>query len=1123
MALKKQYAMPITALGLICVFSIIGGVGDLFAYLSAAGLVMYASLINFKEFIHRTLGIATACFTAAHVTRYMELSVSEGILVADIADSIGYIVVIVAILGIVRNRVRKVEISTLFEVGSIACAFVMLILFTKSISTNTSNEIAFAVFNLAGTMIISFSFLGRSKNKFNLALVVSMFGVATVESLISYVPPERFNAVWALPYLGLIFAFWLPQKEKILEAASISARRRFGTTQQFAFAILLILPLLIVSSSALFASDENITPLIILGILSVAFLMLRFRLLIRQRDWSYKQEQKLKRYGEKIISSNKPKKLNTHTLNTLESLTDKNTKVAILESINGGNHILLENSVTPTFKKTRLKPLSLGSKSQADDWFDKEQPGGSQICVRVPKVEDSVSTMDRYFVASTPKIVEADLEEHFKSAAAQYALAIRSNELSAQIQEERATNRFNALTQDSNDLILIVNSKTFEIEFVGPNADKLLGHTSESLLKDTVLTHIHPQDIILAKEHLFSSIHLKGIQVTDVRMNLPNQNTRWFEMSVRDLTNEKDIDGLLVSLSDVNDRKLAGFNLRNSEARFRALVQNSSDVSMLADSDFSVLYVSPNIEAMFNIATEDLVGSSLLGFISEESHENLHHLFMQAKENGSAVQAETFVRTSLGADSRLSEISVAPSHLDGSETYVVTIKDITSRRQLEDDLRSKAIYDDLTGLLNRSSFVHETQICLQDLDPKSVASVVCLNIRDFKELNDSAGFTIGDKVLSTVASRLRSELKKGDQLARLSADEFAVTCIRNNIEETQELAESLSNVFNEPFSIENRTYTLSASNGFSWTRDRRKNPEVLIQQATVAMHHARSTGSTTPDVFIKSMQQETAERFELAGELRGALTDGDFSLVYQPLISLEDNRVLNFEALIRWNHPERGNISPAVFIPLAEANGLIVEIGRWVLQQALNQLSIWKNTFKEFEDIGVSVNLSARQLENEKELNGLIDIIRKSNTKPTDLILELTESTMVTDAGRIHTELNTLRDLGIKIAIDDFGTGVSGLSHLRELPFDSVKIDKAFIDKIGVSQEGTLLVQQIIELSKAMGAYIVAEGIEEPEQVDILTAMGCDVGQGFYLARPMNPEKIVNWIKERSIGNLVSS
>jgi len=1066
------------------------------------------------------LGIAAVIFAVSHVFNVLG---EEGW--TDIASVIGYIPASAVCVIMFRKRVKRIEITALLETVSLGLIAVMLVVLVQGYFKVSLSGILIQIVPLAAAMIAAVSYLGRKGNGLARSFTIAIALAAVMEIFDPQIPVDQWSRLWAIPWLPVLYGLGLSEQERTMPVSSISSRRKFGLNQQILFMSIQIATFGIVAISEFTGLSELTPTLSVIGVCVSVCIAYRLKLLIKLRDWSYNQELKLKSYAENIISLDDSMSLEKLTISTLESIADPSTKVGIIKKIDDGRQqeIVSENSVKISSIKSRLKPLRFGQCEKISNWFDSHTSGGSQICVEVPSYhDDSDDVTETYFVASTPSVINPDLESHFKSAAAQYSLALRTNELAKQVQEERANSRFNSLAQDSNDLIFIVDFQNYKINFTGPNTQRLLGYTSEEVTGASILDYMNQNDIELAVEELQRPTLVNESQVVDIRMQLADGKTRWFGMSVRDLTFEDNLNGLLINLSDINDRKLAGFNLKNSESRFRALVQNSSDVSMLIDADMSVVYVSPNIETMFNFKTEDLVGSSLLGFVSEESHNNLNNIFSRCKTSNQPEQAEIHVRTALGSSSRLSEISVAPSNLETGDTYVVTVRDITSRRQLENDLRSKAIYDDLTGLLNRSAFVYETQNNLRELDADATAKVVCLNLRQFKQLNDSAGFKVGDKILATVAARLRNSLEPGDKLARFSADEFAMAFTRPDQTLAEEQIAKLVKVFEKPFAIGNREYKQEVSIGITETSDKRQNTEQLIQQATVAMHKAKDTEATEPVMFEESMQQETAERFELAGELRSALNNNNFSLVYQPIISLEDNKVRNFEALLRWNHPERGNISPAVFIPLAESNGMIVEIGRWVLDQACKQLVSWKNQFPEFTELGLSVNLSAKQLEREDELNVLVKIIRDSKIDPTNLILELTESTMISDANRIHDDLNTLRELGIKIAIDDFGTGVSGLSHLRELPFDSIKIDKTFIDEIGQTQEGTLLVSQIIELSKAMGAYIVAEGIEQSEQVDILKTMGCELGQGFYLARPMPPEKLLTWIQARHVGNLAS-
>ena len=367
-----------------------------------------------------------------------------------------------------------------------------------------------------------------------------------------------------------------------------------------------------------------------------------------------------------------------------------------------------------------------------------------------------------------------------------------------------------------------------------------------------------------------------------------------------------------------------------------------------------------------------------------------------------------------------------------------------------------------------------------------------------------------------MADRLRTTLRGVDVLARLGEEEFGVAAIGPSRRSLQRFADRLAWVFEEPFEIDGRSLHLRVAVGMATTDDRWTEVERLLQSASVAVHEAEHRKNDAVVVYDQGLQDQIDERFELTSALRPALHNREFHLAYQPLLSLETGEVVSFEALIRWEHPTLGPVSPGTFIPLAEKSGLIVELGRWVAEEACRQLVDWRARLDGFDNLTMSINLSARQLERHGELDALIYIVEGAGLDLPSLTVELTESAMVDDAGWIGSQLQHLRELGSRIAIDDFGTGVAGLSHLRELPYDVVKIDRSYIDRVGQDPTGENLVGQIIDLARNLGARSVAEGIETDVQAYRLAEMGCDIGQGFHLATPMPADAVERWMADRA-------
>jgi EAL domain-containing protein (putative c-di-GMP-specific phosphodiesterase class I) len=365
-------------------------------------------------------------------------------------------------------------------------------------------------------------------------------------------------------------------------------------------------------------------------------------------------------------------------------------------------------------------------------------------------------------------------------------------------------------------------------------------------------------------------------------------------------------------------------------------------------------------------------------------------------------------------------------------------------------------------------------------------------------------------------------LRRTDTIARLNGDEFAIVTVGSGIDHVMGLAARLADAFERPFELAEHSVSVGASMGLVITDDRLENANRLLESAGLALRHAKSS-ATSPVVFEQWMREAANERFELAAGLLRGIENDEFFVVYQPILNMASQQVSSTEALLRWNHPDRGFVSPAAFIPLAEQSGAIIELGRWVLTEACRQLVRWHDELPDGQGLSMSVNVSARQLEVPGEADRLKEIIEMTGVDPRCLILELTESVMLEDTAGLRQQLQEFQALGIRIAVDDFGTGAAGLGHLRDVPFDIVKIDKSYIDGLGESAEAHSLITGVIELAHGMRATIVAEGIETPQQAALLREMRCDYGQGFYLGRPMEPVQIETWFAAGRAGSAAAS
>ncbi len=438
---------------------------------------------------------------------------------------------------------------------------------------------------------------------------------------------------------------------------------------------------------------------------------------------------------------------------------------------------------------------------------------------------------------------------------------------------------------------------------------------------------------------------------------------------------------------------------------------------------------------------------------------------------------------------------------------LILVRIFTLMRELErgkEKLRYDAGHDSLTGLVNRSQFSSRTAAALRrQMDDDHHVAVLFIDLDDFKNVNDSLGHAAGDAMLAEVAARLEQCVSSEDTVARFGGDEFAILIERaKDRRDAVLVANRTLEAFNKPIDLGVRTFNVSASIGIAMDYDSKKDVESLMRNADVAMYLSKANGKGRFEFFEPAMHQEAIERLDLKGDLAKALENGELVLHYQPIFDLNSGRVKMVEALIRWRHPSKGLISPERFVPLAEESGLIVPIGDWVIDEACRQTAQWRK-IRGCEDLSITVNLSIRQLQNQRLVNTITHALTESGLASQNLVVEITESMLAHDADGASRLLDQLKTIGVKIAIDDFGTGYSSLSYLKTFPVDSIKIDRSFISELQRNSTSTALIETVVNLSRALGAYTVAEGIEHSEQASTLRRLGCDRGQGFYYCRPL--------------------
>ena len=543
-----------------------------------------------------------------------------------------------------------------------------------------------------------------------------------------------------------------------------------------------------------------------------------------------------------------------------------------------------------------------------------------------------------------------------------------------------------------------------------------------------------------------------------------------------------------------------------SEARLRALVEHSTDVVTVIGADLLVRWQAASVKRVLGHDADAVIGRPLTTIVHPDDVLLVEHFLTATLERpGNHTLSARFSHAAGGwrtvetvVDNRVDDPAV--------RGLVLSLRDVTERKALEDELRHQAFHDSLTGLANRALFEDRLSHALSIAHRRGRSfAVMFLDLDDFKTVNDSLGHARGDDLLKAVALRIRAILRPTDTAARLGGDEFAVL-VEADESEARVLAHRILDALAFPFLIDSRELGVTASMGLAlWAGA--TGDEDLLRNADMAMYAAKADGKASIRAFEPSMHRRVLERLELTGELRAAVDAGQFELDYQPIVELESRRIVGVEALVRWRHPTRSRLAPDQFIAVAEETGLIVALGLWILQTACAQARQWQLAFPD-QPLQLSVNVSTRQLSEPDFIRTVRDVLRATELPPESLALEITEGLLLGDRDEVLAQLEGLKALGLRIAVDDFGTGYSSLSHLRHFPIDILKIDKSFVDGIDRDPDKAKLVHGIINLGESLLLDVIAEGIEQPGQADQFRGMRLSLAQGFLFSPPLPPAEI---------------
>jgi diguanylate cyclase (GGDEF)-like protein/PAS domain S-box-containing protein len=572
---------------------------------------------------------------------------------------------------------------------------------------------------------------------------------------------------------------------------------------------------------------------------------------------------------------------------------------------------------------------------------------------------------------------------------------------------------------------------------------------------------------------------------------------------------------------------------KEEELHFQAMLLEAVGQSVVAtDLEGKVLYWNRAAEEIYGWSSEEALGRSLRDLtVCEESLEKVEEV-RSVLRAGRAWSGETLLRRKDG--SHVPVLGTASPLFDDRGSLVGMIgvsTDISERKTLEAELERRASHDPLTGLPNRPAFVDRLEQALQRTrrrkNSRNKVGVLFMDLDGFKTINDSLGHEAGDRFLVTVAERLKNRLRPEDVLARFGGDEFAVLLEDvANVTEAIWVAQRIAEGLQEPLAVNSHQVSVSTSVGIALgSANTNDDPEGMLRKADAAMYQAKEQGPGRYAVFDPAMQERAQERLELEAELRKALERGEFLLYYQPEVSLRDGTIVGFEALLRWQHPQRGLLKPQAFMPLAEETDLIVPIGRWVLEEACGQAKRWEEERPCAPPATIEVNLSSRQLVRRGLTRTIEEVLTRADIEAHRLALDLTETTLIKASEDNAQALDALKKMGIRLHLDDFGTGYSSLSYLKRFPVDRVNVDKSFVKGLAENATDTALVRMSVDLCHTMGVEVLAEGVETSEQAALLRDMGCDMGQGYYFAQPLLGEELAERLPQSfsSVGSLKGS
>lgn len=729
-----------------------------------------------------------------------------------------------------------------------------------------------------------------------------------------------------------------------------------------------------------------------------------------------------------------------------------------------------------------------------------------------------------------PGVYKARDVEFLSSVGDQIALSIERKRAENTLRENEE--KFRELVENANDVIYTLDMKG---NFTSLNraGETMSGYSRTEAAQKSLTDIIAPESISSVYERF--ALNMQGIAQPNFELEIIAKDGRKLTMDVSSRLIRQ--NGVAVGLQgigrDITERKRIdeetehlNAEIESQRERLNTIVGNLQGVvwetkTKMEKGETSLRFdfVSDYIETILGYTVEECLAQQdfWLELIHPDDREGTKQrvLAIFAGGKGGTVEFRWIARDGheVWVESRNSIIWDTAGKAVGLRGIAV---DITERKSLEDQLTHQALHDPLTKLGNRVLFRDRVEHAIKRTARKHTPiAVLFLDLDNFKSVNDSLGHAAGDELLVSVTERLQACLRSGDTPARFGGDEFAV--LLEDLEHADQasfIAERIRSVLCTPFFIAGTEVFIGSSIGIAVTIDGRETPEELLRNADVAMYMSKSNGKDRYTIFENKMHDVLIKRIRLESDMRSAIDNEEFEVYYQPIMDLDSGEVMGIEALVRWNHPEQGLIPPLDFIPLAEDTGLIVPLGKWILEEACAQAATWQTDYGFGANLSITVNVASRQFQDETLLATVRRALVRSKLPPQSLVLEITETTMLKNTDTTINKLNELKKLGIRFAIDDFGTGYSSLSYLQRFPVDILKIDKSFIDKIAMDKEGAAVAKAIITMSETLNLKTIAEGIESQAQRSELRKLGCELGQGYHFAKPLRAKAMSKFLRD---------